>query len=311
MELRHLRYFIAIAEASSFRRAADTLHVSQSPLSRQMQQLEEEIGVELFVPAGRGVKLTPAGRVFLEKTKAVLDGVSVAVEEARAVAEGRSGTVRIAFDGGSSLAGPLPLIVARFRKRQPRIKVELVTMDSSDQWESLRLGKIGLGYGRYVPGDASLRSLVLARHRLGIIMSKEHRLAGRSRIRVKDLAGEPMLVDPRKSNPRLYDDIIAAVRAHGVVLDLEEVVDGEAVLLLVASGDGLTFGPENVAPVLALGLGQAIWRPVSDLHLEMRDIVMWRPEDAQSPLLRPLIEIVREVQLELQDEESEGRSRTK
>ena len=298
MELRYLRHFIAIAEAESFRHAADQLHVSQSPLSRQMQQLEKEIGVKLFAPAGRGVKLTPAGRVFLDKTRAALAGVDAAVEEARAIAAGRSGTVRIAFDGGSSLSGPLASIVARYRKQAPRIKIELITMDSSEQWDALRLGEIALGFGRYVPGDRSLQSVVLARHRLGIIVSKDHRLATKARIRVKDLAGEPVLIDPRKSNPRLHDDIIAAVRAHGVVLDLEEITDGEALLMLVATGDGLTFGTENVAPVLALGAARAVWRPVSDLRLEMRDIAMWRAEDARSALVGPLVDLVRQEQSE-------------
>src|SRR5688500_17560573 len=113
MELRHLRYFIAIAEAESFRRAADTLHVSQSPLSRQMQQLADEMGIELFEPAGRGVKLTLGGRVFLEKAKAILSNVDAAVEEAQAVARGRIGTVRIGFEIGNAYFGPLATILAR------------------------------------------------------------------------------------------------------------------------------------------------------------------------------------------------------
>lgn len=299
MELRHLRYFVAIAETESFRRAADRLHVSQSPLSRQMQQLEDEIGVELFAPAGRGVKLTPAGHAFLDKTRAALSAVDAAVEASKATAEGRIGTVRIAFEGGSSLSGPLAAVIARFRKQQPRIKIELVTMESSAQWEALRRGEISIAYGRYVPGDVSFQSVVLARQRMGIIVAKDHRLATKATIRVKDLDGFPVLIDPRKSNPRLYDDIIAAVRSRGVVLDLEEIVDGEALLMLVASGDGLTFSPENVWPVLAVGFLTAVWRPVVDLGIEMRDIAMWRDEDARSPLVAPLVAIVREIASEL------------
>jgi DNA-binding transcriptional LysR family regulator len=111
-------------------------------------------------------------------------------------------------------------------------------------------------------------------------------------------------MDPRKSNPRLHDDIIAAVRTRGVTLNVtSEVLDGEALLTLVASGFGSTFGSETADPFLAVGT--AIWKPVSDLGLEIRDIVMWRP-DAQSPLLQPLINLVREVRAELQDDRGTG-----
>ncbi|AUX34718.1 MULTISPECIES: LysR family transcriptional regulator [Sorangium] len=292
MELRHLRYFIAIAEEESFRRAAEKLHVSQSPLSRQMQQLEEEIGAELFAPSGRGVKLTPAGRLLLDRAKAILSGVDAAAKEVRETAEGQIGTVTIGFESGSGYVGPLSTILTRFRKLAPRVNVELVPMSSAQQWDALRAGQISLGYGNYVPDDSSLESVVLSRHRLGIVVPKQHPLATASMINVKDLATEPMLMDPRKSNPRLYDDIIAAVRARGVTLHVaSEILDGEALLTLVASGYGLTFGAEPAARFLAVGT--AVWRPVSDLGLEIRDIAMWRP-DAQSLLLRPLIDLVRE-----------------
>lgn len=299
MELRHLRYFIAIAEAESFRRAAEQLRVSQSPLSRQMQQLEEEMGVALFEPAGRGVRLTSAGRLFLEKAKTILSNLDAAVAEAKEVAGGRVGTVRIGFEGGSGFFGTLSTVIARLRKQEPRINVELVPMNSAEQWEALRLGEIAVGYGRYLPGSPSFQSVEFQRQRVGIIMSKDHRLASKRSLRVKDLAGERVYMDPRDANPRLYDDVIAAVRARGVVLDIVGVRDGEAMLTFVASGFGVSFGDENVAPFLTLG--HAIWKPVSDLDIDMRDIAMWRPEDAQSPLLRPVIDLVREVRGELRE----------
>ena len=104
MELRHLRYFLAVAEAEHFGRAAKQLHISQSPLSRQIAQLEEEIGVELFVPSGRGIKLSAAGRAFLDGARATVARASLAVEDARAAAQGRIGKVvnRPGFPGGSN-----------------------------------------------------------------------------------------------------------------------------------------------------------------------------------------------------------------
>lgn len=298
MELRHLRYFIAIAEEENFRRAADKLHVSQSPLSRQMQQLEEEISAELFEASGRGVKLTSAGRLFLEKAKAIIASVDAAAKEARETAEGRIGTITIGFEGGSSLFETLSTLISRFRRRVPRVNVELFPMSSAEQWEALNSRKILLGYGNRVPDKSSLQSIVLGRHRMGIIVPNDHHLANQPKIRVKELVNEPIFMDPRSANPRLHDDIIAAVRAHGVNLNVtSEIPNGEALILLVASGFGLAFWTEYASRVLPLGGTQ--WKPIGDLNVEVREIVMWRPGDAEAPLLRPFLDIVRELRAEL------------
>ncbi|MEI9936648.1 MAG: LysR family transcriptional regulator [Pseudomonadota bacterium] len=297
MELRHLRYFVAIAEEENFRRAASKLHVSQSPLSRQMQQLEEEVGAELFEVSGRGVKLTSAGRLFLQKATAILLSVDAAAKEARETAEGRIGTITIGFESGSSLFGTLSTLISRFRVRAPRVNVEFLAMSSAEQWEALGLRQISLGYGNHVPDDSTLQSVVLNRHQMGIIMPKGHHLAKQPKVRVKDLVNEPILMDPRSANPRLYDDIIMAVRAHGVNLNVaSEVPNGEVLLMLVASGLGLMFGTEHVGRMLTLAGLQ--WKPVSDLRLEVRDVVMWRLDGAEAPLLRPFLDIVRELRAE-------------
>ncbi len=151
MELRHLRYFVAVAEAEHFGRAAAQLHISQSPLSRQIAQLEEEIGAELFVPAGRGVKLSAAGRTFLDGARATLARAALAVEDARAAAQGRIGTVVVGFEGGLAYGGLLPKVVERFRARHPRAKVRLVPIQSEEQVAALREGTISLGYGYHLP----------------------------------------------------------------------------------------------------------------------------------------------------------------
>jgi len=306
MELRHLRYFVAVAEEENFHRAAEKLHLSQSPLSRQMHQLREEIGVDLFQPSGRGVKLTLAGRMFLERARGILAAVEVAVGEAREATDGRIGTIAIGFEPGTGYLGCLSTIVAELRRRQPRVTVKLLPMISTEQWEALRRGDIALAYGNEIPEDPSLRSVVLSRTRIGIRMPREHRLARKAKLTVRDLANESILMGPRRLRPRLYDDVIAAVRAHGVVLNLApEVGDGEAVWALVSSGLGMTFAAETGARFLdagaamgrpeALPPGSAVWRPLSDLGVEVCDIAAWRSDAVQSPLLRPLLDVVAEV----------------
>jgi LysR family transcriptional regulator, benzoate and cis,cis-muconate-responsive activator of ben and cat genes len=318
MELRHLRYFVAVAEEENFHRASEKLRVSQSPLSRQMQQLKEDIGVDLFEPSGRGVKLTLAGRLFLERAKAILSSVDVAVGEAREAMAGRVGTIAIGFEPGSGYLGLLSTIVARHRTRQPRVTVKLVPMTSSEQWEGLRLGAIGLAYGNEVPDDASLRSVVLSRTRLGIRLPKNHRIAQKATLKVEDLANEPIMMGPRQLRPRLYDDIIAAVRARGVVLNLaSDVGDGEAIWTLVSSGLGMAFAAENGARFLdadgpiggsAALERAAVWKPLRNLGVELRDVAIWRADSAHSPLLRPLLDVVDDVHAQLRRSERERKA---
>jgi len=322
MELRHLRYFVAVAEEENFHRAAEKLHVSQSPLSRQLQQLRAEIGVDLFEPSGRGVKLTLAGRLFLERAKAILSSVDAAAGEAREATAGRIGTIAIGFEPGAGYLGCLSTIVAKLHKRQPRVNVKLLPMIGTEQWEALRLGEIALAYGNEFPDGPALRSVVLSRTRIGIRLPKAHHLAQKAQLKVADLAHESILMGPRRLRPRLYDDIIAAVRARGVVLNLApEGSDGEAVWTLVSSGLGLTFAAESGARFLDAGgaiagagprhLGAAVWRPLSDLGVELCDVAVWRADAARSPLLAPLIEIVAELGTQLQKAAPSRRARSR
>jgi DNA-binding transcriptional LysR family regulator len=294
MELRHLRYFVVIAEEENFNRAAQRLFMSQSPLSRQMRDLQTELGLALFEPVGRGVKLTVAGRYFADRAKAILASVEAAAEGARQLAEGQVGTVRIGFETGTAYFGILASIVGAARRREPRITLELTPMSSAEQWEALHAGQIALGYGFYTPVDASLESTVVVHDRLGVVLAHDHPLASRNELTAANLHDQPVLLQPRHLYPRLHDDLIAAIRSRGVVLKVKsEITDLEALLALVASGDGLTFLPHRHVAILRLG--SAVWKPLADVNVQVSDVVMWRAEDATSPLLRPLIDIVREV----------------
>ena len=292
MELRHLRYFVSVAEAEHFGRAAERLHVSQSPLSRQIAQLAEEIGVELFVPAGRGVKLTSAGRAFLDGARATLAQAARAVDDAKAAARGRIGTLVIGFEGGLALGGLLPRIVQAFRAQHPAVAVRLLPLASDEQVGALQDGHIAFGYGYHPPAENGVvRSHVLFRDRLGVAMPRTHRLASKRSVRVADLKNEVFVMAPRRHDPRLYDDLIAALRGHGVTLDVsQEVADGEALLTLVASGEGLSFFPESTAPVIEVG---AVMKRVRDLDVGVLGRAVWRASDDDEALVRSLREITK------------------
>ncbi|MDC3981069.1 LysR family transcriptional regulator [Polyangium jinanense] len=290
MELRHLRYFVAVAEAEHFGRAAERLHISQSPLSRQIAQLEEEIGAKLFIAKGRGVKLSPAGRSFLEGARATLARATRAVEDALEAAQGRIGTVVVGFEGGMAYSGLLPRVVQMFRARHPRVEVRLVPLPSEEQVAALRDGKISLGYGYHPPVENPLVHFrVLFRDRLSVGMSKSHRLATRRTLRIADLKNERFLWIPRKRSPRLYDDVIAAFRAHGQTLEIaHEEADNEALVTLVASGEGLSFFTESAAPFIRVG---AVLKRVRGLDVVILGRSVWRAADEEDPLVRSFLEI--------------------
>jgi DNA-binding transcriptional LysR family regulator len=284
-----------VAEEGNIHRAAARLGVSQPPISRQVQDLAGEMGVALLEPAGRGIKLTAAGRRFAERARAILASVDAAVAEARGVASGQLGTVAIGFETGAILSGGLlASIVTSFRQRVPRVELDLRPMSSVEQWAALRAGTIDFGYGYDFPiGDGALRHLRIASDRLGVVVSADHRLAQRSRLRIKDLVSERVLLQPRQLYPRLHDDIIAAARAQGVVLDVRSgAVDGEALLTQVVIGEAVSFLGERSSAVL--GLTPVVWRPVSDLHVSETHVVLWRADD-DGPLIRSLLDCAREA----------------
>ncbi|MBN9162851.1 MAG: LysR family transcriptional regulator [Myxococcales bacterium 68-20] len=294
MELRHLRYFVTIAEEQSFRRAADRLHVSQSPLSRQMKDLEEEMGVALFEPEGRGIKLTTAGKTFAERARSILASVDAAVDEAKGIAEGRLGTVVIGFETGTTFMGALLSLVAAFRRRTPRLGLQLLPMSSVEQWAALRQGTIAFGYGAYAPTDDVLGHLEMTRDRLGLLLSPYHRLAGLKKIRLRDLETERVLLQPRQLYPRLHADLITAAYEQGVTLHVTaEVIDLEALMALVAIGDAITFVGENISDLASQT--SMTWRPVEDLHIHLSEFVTWRAKDSGTSAVRALIESAQEV----------------
>ncbi|HEX7307889.1 LysR family transcriptional regulator [Lentzea sp.] len=304
MELRHLRYFVAIADEQNFRRAAEKLHVSQSPLSRQMKDLEQELDVELFEPAGRGIRLTAAGKVFAERARGVLASVSSAVEEARDVAQGRQGTVVIGFEQGATFTGALASLMTAFRRRAPRVGLELVAMSGTEQWTALRDGTITFACGTHRPADEALSSLEMVSDRLGLLVARGHPLASREEVRVRDLAGERVVLEPRELDPRLHAGVVSAFQAQGVHLGaITEIADLEALLALVAIGDGVTFLARRTA-ALVTPFTSMVWRPLGDLDIELTGVVAWRSRDADLPVVRMLVESAEEVRPLLQTDGS-------
>lgn len=263
MELRHMRYFVAVAEEKNFTRAAARLHIAQPPLSRQIQQLEEDLGVALIEKGSRPLKLTEAGQFFLAHAKPLLDQV----RELRTMTQ-RVGklerTLSIGFVA-STLYGQLPEIVRRYRERFPEVEVTLHEMTTIEQLKALKEGRIDVGFGRLKSEDPSIRRIVLREERMVAAMSPGHRLAaGEGALRLTDLVHERLLVYPKSPRPSFADQVLAVFSEANLTPDhVTEVRELQIAIGLVAAGQGVSIVPESVQ---GMHHRNVVYRPIEDKH---------------------------------------------
>lgn len=250
MELRHLRYFIAVAETGSLTVAAERrLHTSQPSLSRQIKDLEDQVGADLLIRSARGITLTEAGRVFFDHARMVLSQVDTAVEAARKAAQPSKQRFSLGFLTGQEMTW-LPEAIRILRAELPNIDVTVSSDYSPDLAEALVRGKLDLAFLRAEP-DYDLAYHPVTHESLIVLMPSDHRLASRETIRPKDLVGEPFIGIGKKATvlQAVIDDYLAR---SDVQMTPEQVVDNPAMVMsLVASTRGVTIIPsyvENLMP---------------------------------------------------------------
>jgi DNA-binding transcriptional LysR family regulator len=257
VELRHVRYFIAVAEHLNFRKAAEHLHIAQPPLSRQIRQLEEDLGVVLLVRSKRGVELTKAGHAFLEQARKLIVQAGHATEAARHAQKGESGIVRIGLASG--LGGVVSKVVFEHRKRLPAVDVECRDIFSTLQNEALHKGEIDIGFLRPPVDQMNLECELLFEEEFVVVLPKTHRLAKRRFLRLKDVADEPLIIFHRNFSSGLYDKILGLFSKQGFtphLLVTHVEAHEEAGAIMIASGKAIF-----------LGAGAAVNRTVSSLEL--------------------------------------------
>ncbi|MGO4474677.1 LysR family transcriptional regulator [Massilia sp. 2TAF26] len=263
MELRHLRYFVAVAEERNFTRAAERLHIAQPPLSRQIQQLEEYLGVALIEKGSRPLKLTEAGQFFLAHAKPLLDQV----RDLKAMTQ-RVGKLERTLSVGfvaSTLYGLLPDIIRRYRERHPEVEVTLQEMTTVDQLKALKEGRIDVGFGRIKSEDPSIRRIRLRDERMVVALPSGHRLAQRQEgLRLVDLLHEPLLVYPKAPRPSFADQVLAAFSEANLMPDhVTEVRELQIAMGLVAAGQGISIVPESVQ---GMHHRNVAYRAIEDKH---------------------------------------------
>jgi DNA-binding transcriptional LysR family regulator len=288
MELRHLRYFVVVGEEQHYGRASRRLRVAQPALSRQIQDLEEEVGFKLFERLPRGVKLSSAGKLFLEDARRVLQEVNEAAARAARVARGRSGTLRIGFTENASWRGVVPDSFRRFREQQPDAELQLQPAPSLEQLEAIRSGRLDAGFLNFMPkADLELEQLLVATQRVELAVPKRHPLTKLKKLRLRDLADAPFVWFPRSANPAFYDRFMHACYRGGLKSPriVQEGFNEATILSLVSTGLGVGWV-----------LGSARWRcpetvailPVVDLNVPLTLALAWR-RDNTSPLLANFI----------------------
>ncbi|MFG1246551.1 LysR family transcriptional regulator [Xanthobacter flavus] len=287
MDLRQLRYFVGVARERNFTRAAQQLNIAQPPLSRQIQALEDELGVALLIRNSRPVRLTEAGRLFYEQALQVLGRVDQMRAATRRVGLNQNSVLSIGFVA-STLYGGLPSLVRKLRHRAPDIEIQVLEMMSIQQIPALKEGRIDIGFGRLHHSDSGVVEIVLREERLTVAIPRDTPLAQVSApLPIGALTGQKLIVYPKEPRPGYADQVLNLLHGHDVrPAEVQEVREIQTALGLVAAETGLCVIPSSARQMR------------SDVHYRLLE-----GERATSPVIlyhrvgdtSPYIDLVKEV----------------
>lgn len=287
MEIRHLRYFVAVAEELHFGRAAQRLHIQQPPLSRQIQDLESELGFPLFERSRRRVELTPAGTALLGRARQVFDALDVAIHDARSASEGESGRLVVGYPSSLAYSGLTELLRA-FRTRFPSVEISLRELPPADQIDGLKAGSLDVGFVRTSLDDPTLAAELVRREALMVVLPDDHRLVKHRRIPLKALAQEPFVMFPRARGPAFFDQLMSLCGRAGFTPRIVQEAAQLDIVSLVAAGFGVSIMPSSMRNFRRPGLA---FRPIVGApRVEL--LIVWRHQNL-SPALHNFVDLVR------------------
>lgn len=293
MELRHLRYFVAVAEELNIRRAAERLHVSQPPLSRQIHDLEEEVGTQLFVRGQHGVQLTEAGRFFLREAKQILNQSERAVQVAQAAHRGQTGRLDLAFNGAFTDPA-FSRAIRVFRKAFPAVELSVRELLTYVQIQELLEKRIDLGYVglRFTDLEKELAFECVHKGELWVALPPDHALVKQRRVALRDLAGEPFVAPPR-SAPAFREIYLNFCRSAGFSPNVvQEGNNPQCMLELVSAGVGVMLVPDVFRRFVSI---EVEFRPLSPRLPPLEFHVAWN-RSHQSPSLQMFLQTLREAE---------------
>ncbi|MGO2533203.1 LysR family transcriptional regulator [Arthrobacter rhombi] len=291
MEIRQLRYFIAVAEEMHFNRAAARLHIAQPALSQQIQRLERELKTTLFARTTRSVELTETGKVLLVAARRVITESEDALRSIEQAVEGRTGTLRVGFVGSAAL-NLIPRIVPPLRQMYPDLELELHELTTEQQLSSLDAGNLDVGIVRDVESRPGITARELTREPLVVALPEDHPLAGQTTLALTDLSEAGFVVFPRQQVSRLYDVISALCLQAGFRMRVaQEAVQFPTILGLVAAKTGIAVVPEGMRALQLSGLSYV---PLADEAATSTISLIVTTERSGTPLIRRFIEAATE-----------------
>jgi DNA-binding transcriptional LysR family regulator len=302
MELRHLRYFIAVAEELHFGRAAERLCIAQPPLSQQIQQLERELGFALFHRAHRRVQLTAAGALFLEEARQLLAHLEKGVQAGRRVARGEVGWLGIGFVG-SATYDVLPAILSAFREQYPEVELVLRELVSARQAQALRERRIQVGFARPALQEEDLLSETIVREPLLVALPEAHPRAVADLLPLRALADEPFILFPRHPRPSYADYVHSVCEQAGFSpRTVQETAEIHTAISLVAAGLGITLVPASIRSLRRPGV---VYRPL-EAPLPMTELTVAYRREEDSPVLHAFLRVARAVASQRHGDPSHG-----
>jgi DNA-binding transcriptional LysR family regulator len=289
MELRQLRYFIAVAEELHFTRAALRMHIGQPPLSHAIQMLEEDIGAQLFERTKRSVRLTAAGQLFLQDARRILALTDSAGETARKAARGETGELRIGFTFSTPFTALFSNVINRYRARYPEVNLIFRELSTNRQLEEIEKQQLDLGFIRPPDGATeetikltNLRLNTLRRDPLMVVLPSTHALSKKKKIALKELANESFIMYPHKAGTGIYPQIMRLCQAQGFVPKVaHEVGEASTIIGLVAAACGVSILPGSFDRLQMEGV---CYRPLSDSDA-MTSLLLVRPKSDSNPLI--------------------------
>lgn len=290
MELRHLRYFVALGEELNFTRAAERLHIAQPPLSQQIRQFEEELGVTLLQRNSRPIRLTAAGLLFLDRARALLASLDQTITDTRRIGRGQTGRLAIGFVGSAMFVG-LPDAISACRERYPDVELVLNEMLAPEIADALRLRRIDVGFSRpaLLP-EAGFAQRVLMMESYVAALPQHHRCANEKEIKLAELSDDDFILYPSRPEPTVTGLIQATCATAGFTPRIaQEVLHLQTAIGLVAVGAGVSLVPLAVARAQT-GRG-VVFVPVTSPTVVAPLSVVWR-EDDMSPSLRQFLALV-------------------
>lgn len=271
MELRHIRYFLVLAEELNFGRAAERLHIAQPPLSRQIQELEEEIGAQLFYRTKRHVELTNAGKVFLNKAYQILDQVEQACVITRLSSTGMEGELRMGFTG--TVHNLIPL-VQKYLELHPQVGIAFHQMSTANIVKALHEKRIDIGIVSAPVTSNKLHVRPITKVSFKAALPEDHPLANKQSIYIRDLVDETFIMTPKSAGVLYYDTFMSIFQMAGFAPKIKiQANDLQTVLVLVAAGMGVALTPSPIIPA-----DRVILRKVEDINIAVEASIAWRKD---------------------------------